>query len=187
MRSKHQQHGFTLVELMISVAIVGILSATAVALFRDQQFRAKRTEAMTNLEAIAKMERSYFGEFGVYPFVTPPGGAPPIGPAARQWALVAGNSFDVIGFAAEGAAYFDYDVATPSGLCATCGTAECFTISAYSDLEGDGFPAVLTYAHPDSLGTTCNTQALNLPPPIDFQTGLPVLNAPARQLVADDY
>lgn len=186
MKPMFRQDGFTLIELMISVAIVGILSGTAISLFRDQQLRTKRTEGMTNLEAISKMQRSYYGEYGSYPRVVPVPSAP-IGPAPRQWAGVAGAAFDVLGFSVEGAVYYDYDVEATGG--GTCGCQECFTASAYGDLEGDSNTAVLSYVHPDSAGLFCNTQALGLGAPIDFQTGLPVYDAPARHLppAADDY
>ncbi len=185
-RPQNHKGGFTLIELMIAVAIIGVLSSIAMALFRDQQLRTKRTEAMTNLSAISKLQRSYFGEFGNYQRVVP---APltPIGPMARPWSSVAGAVFDPLGFSVEGAVYYDYDVEAAGG--GGCGCQECFTASAYGDLEGDGMAAVLSFVHPDSLGAICLTQALALGPPIDFQTGQPIFDAPARHLppIVDDY
>ena len=45
--------GFTLVELMISVAIVGILTAVSVSEFTKMQYRAKRSEASLNVSGIS--------------------------------------------------------------------------------------------------------------------------------------
>lgn len=48
---KHGTHGFSLVELMIVVAIVGILSSMALPLYRDYVTRARLAEAFTALGA----------------------------------------------------------------------------------------------------------------------------------------
>jgi len=54
--------GFTLIELMIVVAIIGILAAIAVPNFMRFVAKTKRSEVKYNLEAIYKTEISYFGE-----------------------------------------------------------------------------------------------------------------------------
>jgi len=54
--------GFTLIELMIVVAIIGILAAIAVPNFMNFLAKTKRSEVKYNLEAIYKCEISYFGE-----------------------------------------------------------------------------------------------------------------------------
>jgi len=54
--------GFSLVEVMIVVAIVGILAAIAVPNFLRFQARAKQSEAKGNLKAIFTGERARFGE-----------------------------------------------------------------------------------------------------------------------------
>jgi type IV pilus assembly protein PilA len=57
------QKGFTLIELMIVVAIIGILAAIAIPNFLAYQARAKQSEAKTNLGGIYTSQVGYFGEF----------------------------------------------------------------------------------------------------------------------------
>ena len=54
--------GFTLIELMIVVAIIGILAAIAIPNFLKFQAKSKMSEAKTNLGAIYTGQISYFGE-----------------------------------------------------------------------------------------------------------------------------
>ncbi|MEW6430567.1 MAG: prepilin-type N-terminal cleavage/methylation domain-containing protein [Myxococcota bacterium] len=54
--------GFTLVELMIVVAIIGILAAIAIPNFIKFQARSKQSEAKTNLKALFQAEKSFFSE-----------------------------------------------------------------------------------------------------------------------------
>jgi type IV pilus assembly protein PilA len=58
--------GFTLIELMIVVAIIGILAAIAIPNFLKFQAKSKTSEARTNLGAIFTGETSYFGESNSY-------------------------------------------------------------------------------------------------------------------------
>jgi len=56
---KKAQQGFTLIELMIVVAIIGILAAVAIPAYQDYTIRAKVTEGM-GLAAAAKTSVSEF-------------------------------------------------------------------------------------------------------------------------------
>ena len=57
---KTNRKGFTLIELMIVVAIIGILAAVAIPGFMRYIKNSKTTEATTNLNAIVKGAESYF-------------------------------------------------------------------------------------------------------------------------------
>jgi type IV pilus assembly protein PilE len=58
--------GFTLMELLIAVAIIGILSAIAVPIYRGYQKSAMRQEATSNLQAIRMCVEEYFAENNRY-------------------------------------------------------------------------------------------------------------------------
>ncbi|MGB3096145.1 MAG: prepilin-type N-terminal cleavage/methylation domain-containing protein [Candidatus Deferrimicrobiaceae bacterium] len=58
--------GFTLIELMIVVAIIGILAAIAIPNFLKFQAKSKQSEAKTNLKGIYTAETGYFGEVNSY-------------------------------------------------------------------------------------------------------------------------
>ena len=60
------EKGFTLVELMIVVAIIGVLSAVAVPNFKKYQARAKSSEAKVQLAAAYTAEQAFFGDYGIY-------------------------------------------------------------------------------------------------------------------------
>jgi len=54
------QHGFTLIELMIAVAIVGILISIAIPSYSSQVQKSRRTSAQTALLDIASREAKYY-------------------------------------------------------------------------------------------------------------------------------
>lgn len=60
------QKGFTLIELMIVVAIIGILAAIAIPNFLTYQLKSRQAEAKTNLQAIKTSEIAFQAERGCY-------------------------------------------------------------------------------------------------------------------------
>jgi type IV pilus assembly protein PilA len=66
MSDEMKRKGFTLIELMIVVAIIGILASIAIPDFLKFQARAKQAEAKMNLGAIYTQQIAYYGEYTTY-------------------------------------------------------------------------------------------------------------------------
>ena len=129
----HKSEGFSLVELMIVVAIMAILAAIAIPTYLNFQMKARESEARTNLAAIKTCEESYKAENDLYVACTASPAAVP-GSVAVPWAAEAavapGMSFDDIGFNPSGSVRYQYEVAAAD--------ATAFLGTAVGDLDDDG-------------------------------------------------
>ena len=183
-------NGFTLIELMIVVAIIGILASIAIPSFLNYQLTSKRAEAFANLSALSKAQKAYFAEFNDYvSVVAEPLGATGQGPTTEKRDKSGIDAaFTDVGWVPDGDVYFDYDTVTPAGdpgMCAPC-VDGCFTAAAYGDLDGDGALSVFLFAHPDAAGNFCTTWlGSNQSPPV--VNGTRQLDQVARAIGADDF
>lgn len=58
--------GFTLVELLLVIVILGILGSIAIPMYLGQRTRAMHSEAKANLEALRLLEEQFYAENGEY-------------------------------------------------------------------------------------------------------------------------
>jgi len=111
-RTSRDPYGFTLVELMIAVAIVAVLAAVAIPVFRGYAKEARMSEARTNIQGILEAEEAYFTRFGHYtgPLpLCPPAAAP--NATNQVWDVSAcDQGWDELGWSPDGPVYFQYRV-----------------------------------------------------------------------------
>lgn len=64
---KRKQSGFTIVELLIVIVVIGILAALVVTTFAGIQKKARNTERQTDIKAVHGQLEAYFSEQNKYP------------------------------------------------------------------------------------------------------------------------
>lgn len=137
--------GFTIIELMIVVAIVGILAAVAIPNFLDYQYKAKSAEVSVNMGSMRQCQLHWIAFNDTFWEPTAP--IPNAVPGARSvpWPHWSSNpvakEYHDFGFRPEGRVYFQYDMLIDAeGL--------AYTSAARADLDGDGLFQIWAYAHP---------------------------------------
>jgi len=137
MAGNDKEKGFTMIELMIVVVIIGILAALAIPKFMLSTNRAKQSEAKQLLKQIYAMQHAYRQEYNSYPSysTTSPG-------SASAWAD--------IGVEFQSNARYSY-------VCA--GGASSFTVTATANLDDD--PTIDTWTVDQTGAITCATNDAN--------------------------
>jgi prepilin-type N-terminal cleavage/methylation domain-containing protein len=145
MLKKMKERGFTLIELMIVVAIIGILAAVAIPAFMDYMKKSKKTEAPLQLKNISEKCKDYQISKNDYPpsstssMPGADGGACPnkfaIQPAASWNTDVAWNAID---FHIDEEALFTYHfthTSTTAANATAVGDLDCDTTKITYSLD----------------------------------------------------
>jgi type IV pilus assembly protein PilA len=85
------QHGFTLIELMIVVAIIGILAAIAIPAYQDYTVRSKVTELINAAGVCKTSVAEYYQAVGVFPTDQTKAGCSEVGTANTNPPVVASS------------------------------------------------------------------------------------------------
>src|SRR3989344_472736 len=67
MRISKRQQGFTIVELLIVIVVIGILAALVITTFTGIQQKARNTERQTDIKALHGQVEAYYAQNGRYP------------------------------------------------------------------------------------------------------------------------
>ena len=148
-----KQSGFTLIELMIVVAILGILAAIAIPAFVTYVRRAKTVEATENLSKLFDAVSSYYSRETVGSGVTAAMqthcyiGAIDNGitPNAQKQQGTYTGGWQTIGFQLP-PGYYRFQVTGTAGCSTAANNTDLGKLQAVGNLDGDGTSSTFEYA-----------------------------------------
>jgi len=153
-RTARMREGFTVIELMVALAILSALVAIAVPTMTRLQLKAKTAEAKLNLAAIRTAESIYYAEHGLFVGASPTPAA--WTPRSNSEPFISGGvtDFDRLGFRPEGQVYFQYAVHVDPN------NPSAYLADALGDIDGDGRRQIWGYVHPDPGGNVVSRGTL---------------------------
>jgi prepilin-type N-terminal cleavage/methylation domain-containing protein len=128
--------GFSLVELMIVVAIIGILAAIAIPNFTAMQYKAKRSEVPTNVDGIRTSEIAYEASHDAFVVTNEaPRDTTSTDKTLVTWPGTADGSWTTLGWGPDGKVRGAYNVALATA-------PDEFVVTGACDVDDDGNRAV---------------------------------------------